>query len=117
MEKVSDDEEEHRTLRERNGKFIMEQDMVSLTKSPQRRSVEQANWLGLRKDEPIVVTEVGESSSNGEVEFGLDPRLPETDKKMGPVEDTLLILVDEIHSSKVLQIGLKLSPTLRASLI
>lgn len=45
---------------------------------------------------------VDESSSNDGVEFDLNPRLPEVDKKMGPVKDTLLILVDENDSSKVL---------------
>lgn len=38
-----------------------------------------------------------ESSGMKDVEFDLDPRLSEVDKKMGPAEDTLSILVDKYY--------------------
>lgn len=63
------------------------------------------------------MNEVGESSFNGNVEFDLNPRLPEVDKKVGSVKDTISIFVDENDSTKTLQIGSRLSPALRASLV
>lgn len=36
---------------------------------------------------------------------------------MGPAEDTVSILIDEMDSSKVLQIGVRLEPNFRARLV
>lgn len=65
----------------------------------------------------IVITEVGESSNNKEAEIDLDPRLPELEKKMGPVEDTIYVLVDECDQSRVLQVVSKLEVSFREQLI
>lgn len=68
-------------------------------------------------DNEVVITEVGESSDLEDVEADLDPRLPELKKKIGPVEGTTPILVDENDHSKVLQVGSLLEATLRGRLI
>lgn len=64
-----------------------------------------------------MITEIGESSGSKEDEIDLDPRLPETEKKMGPVEDTISIVVDDNDNTRVLHIGSKLGTPLREQLI
>lgn len=80
----------------------MEEDIASLTKSPERSPQEQVSWTEHQKNEAIVITEVGEPGSHRGVEFDLDPRLLEVDNKIESAEDTHSILVDENDSSKVL---------------
>lgn len=64
-----------------------------------------------------MITEIEESSGSKEDEIDLDPRLPETEKKMEPVEDTISIVVDDNDNTRVLHIGSKLGTPLREQLI
>lgn len=97
----------------------MEEDIASLAESQRYWSSERKKEVPHQMDakNTIVITEVGESSNNKEAEIDLDPRLPELEKKMGPVEDTIYVLVDECDQSRVLQVVSKLEVSFREQLI
>lgn len=95
----------------------MEEDISSSEIPMDHRFSEEKKISLSERNKSVIVTEIRETSHGDDVEFDLDPRLPEPNKKMGPVEDTLSILVDENDPAKVLQIGSRLDSTLRASLV
>ncbi|KAK1363262.1 hypothetical protein POM88_038823 [Heracleum sosnowskyi] len=115
VEDASDDEADQRSLRAKKGKMIMEDGLEPLIEFPAELSEALSSQLP-RKDEVVSVQEVGESSGITDVEFDLDPRLPENDKKIAPAEDTLSILMEEVDPPKILQIGARLESSLRARL-
>lgn len=116
VEDVTDEDEEQRTIRAKKGKFVMSYETEPIIEFPGDASLE---GMGPKQSEGEVISirEVGESSGTKGVGCDLDPRFPEADKKMGPAEDTVSILVDTSDSSKVLQIGARLHADLRARLV
>ncbi|XP_074359604.1 uncharacterized protein LOC141699604 [Apium graveolens] len=64
----------------------------------------------LQKDEPYLQNDEDRN------QLDLDPRIPMPTEKMGPVEDTIEIPVDEKDPSKVLRIGSQLAPRLKEGL-
>ncbi|KAK1400378.1 hypothetical protein POM88_010241 [Heracleum sosnowskyi] len=90
VEDASDDEVDQHSLRVKKGKMIIENGLVPLVEFPSELSEALSSQLP-RKGEVVSVQEIGESSGITDVEFDLDPRLPENDKKIAPAEDTLSI--------------------------
>lgn len=117
VEEVSDDKLEERAARARKGKFLIEEDIASVhePRVPHEKERKKELFHDACMDNKFVITEVSESSDLKNAEVDLDPRLPELEKKMGLVEDTTPILVDENDHSKILQVGSRLEVDLRAT--
>ncbi|XP_017217112.1 uncharacterized protein LOC108194669 [Daucus carota subsp. sativus] len=109
VEDASEDESEERKLmRARKGKMVMDDPALHPSDYPRLPPTE------------------GESSKSADTtdeleddvrDVDLDPRLPETLQKVGPVEDTVGILVDENDASKVLFIGVRLDNLMRKKMV